>query len=123
MAEVFYKDDSYKIVGVIIEVFKTLGYGYQEKYYYRAIKLALLKAGFKVSEQLFTPLLFNGQSIGRYYLDFLINDLIVLEIKVSNQIYPRHIHQVLGYLKAKNLKLGIIAAFTKDGVIFKRVVN
>jgi len=47
MAEVFYKDDSYKIVGVIIEVFKTLGYGYQEKYYYRAIKLALLKAGLK----------------------------------------------------------------------------
>jgi len=123
MGEIYYKNDSYKIVGVTIRVFKELGYGYQEKYYYRAIKLALIEAGFSVVEQLLTPLVFNGKSIGRYYLDFLINNEIVLEIKVSNQVYPRHVRQVLGYLKANNLKLGIIAAFTKNGVVFQRVVN
>ena len=123
MVEIFHKDDSYKIVGIVMKVFKALGYGYQEKYYYRAIKIALQEADFKVAEQLLTPLLFNGVSIGRYYLDFLVNDLIVLEIKVSNEIYPRHIRQVLGYLTANKVKLGIIAAFTKNGVIFKRVVN
>ncbi len=123
MAEIFYKDESYKITGAVMNVFKALGYGYQEKYYYRAIKEAILSLGFKIKEQVFTPLLYNGKSIGNYYLDFLINDSIVLEIKVSNEIYPRHIKQVLGYLTAHNLKLGIIAAFTKNGVIFKRVVN
>lgn len=123
MVEIYYKDDSYKIVGMVIKVYKALGYGYQEKYYYRAIKLALIEAGFSVIEQLLTPLVFNGKPIGRYYLDFLINNKIVLEIKVSNQVYPRHVRQVLGYLKANNLKLGIIAAFTKNEVVFQRVVN
>ena len=123
MVEIFYKDDSYKIVGIIIKVFKDLGYGYQEKYYYRAIKEALIQAGFLVEEQVLTKLVYAGKSIGRYYLDFLVNKTIVLEIKVSNEIYPRHIKQVLGYLTANNLKLGIIAAFTKNGVVFKRVVN
>ncbi len=123
MVEIYHKDDSYKIVGIIIKVYKDLGYGYQEKYYYRAIKEALVQAGFVVEEQLLTKLAYAGKSIGRYYLDFLINKIIVLEIKVSNEIYPRHVKQVLGYLTANNLQLGIIAAFTKNGVIFKRVVN
>jgi GxxExxY protein len=54
MVEVYHKDESYKIVGVIIKVYKVLGYGYQEKYYYRAIKEALVQEGFKVQEQLLT---------------------------------------------------------------------
>lgn len=88
MGEIYFKDESYKIVGAVIKGFKELGYGYQEKYYYRAIKLALIDSGFSVAEQLLTPLAFKGESIGRYYLDFLINQAIVLEIKVSNQVYP-----------------------------------
>jgi GxxExxY protein len=123
MVDIYHKDDSYKIVGEVIKVYKALGYGYNEKYYYRAIKEALIKAGFNVQEQLLTALDYEGKSIGRYFLDFLINKVIVLEIKVANEIYPRHIKQALGYLSANKLKLGIIAAFTKNGVIFKRVVN
>jgi GxxExxY protein len=123
MTEVLFKDESYKIVGIIYKVYNELGFGYQEKYYYRPIKDELVQAGFLVKEQLLTPLLYNDKSIGRYFLDFLINGLIVLEIKVANQVYPRHIKQVLGYLKANNLKLGIIAVLNKDGVIIKRVLN
>jgi GxxExxY protein len=123
MTEVLFKDESYKIVGIIYKVYNELGFGYQEKYYYRPIKDELIQAGFSVKEQLLTPLLYNDKSIGRYFLDFLINGCIVLEIKVANQVYPRHIKQVLGYLKANNLKLGIIAVLNKDGVIIKRVLN
>ena len=123
MGDIYFKEESYKIVGIIIQVYNGLGYGYQEKYYYRAIKDALVSGGFQVAEQLLTRLEYNGKPIGRYYLDFLINRKIVLEIKVSNEVYVRHIKQVLGYLTANKLQLGIIAAFTKKGVIFKRVVN
>ena len=114
---------THQIIGVLYQVYNTIGYGYQEKYYYRAIKSDLLKLGFTVQEQLHTPLQYNNQNIGRYFLDFLVNDKIVLEIKVANQIYPQHIRQVLGYLKAHNLHVGLIAAFTKEGVIVKRVLS
>jgi len=48
---------------------------------------------------------------------------IVVELKVANEIYPQHIRQVYGYLKANNLKLGIVIVFSKNGVISKRIVN
>jgi GxxExxY protein len=123
MTEILFKEESYRIVGIIYKVYNDLGYGYQEKYYYRPIKDELMRSGFSVKEQLLTPLLYNDKSIGRYYLDFLINGCIILEIKVANQVYPRYVKQVLGYLKSNKIKLGIIAVLNKDGVIIKRVLN
>jgi len=123
MAELLYPELSYKIVGVLYDVYNELGFGYQEKYYYRAIKNRLLKEGLVVKEQLFANLVSDQKSIGRYFLDFLINDCIVLELKVANEAYPRHVKQVLGYLKANHLKLGILGVFSKESVIIKRVVN
>jgi GxxExxY protein len=118
-----YQNLSYAIIGVLFDVYNELGYGYQEKYYYRAVKNKLAEKGLVIKEQLLTPLTIGGKSIGRYYLDFLINGKVVLELKVANQIYPKHIKQVLGYLKANHLRVGIIGAFTKDGVLLKRVIN
>ena len=111
MDKLLYSDLSYLINGVVFETYNELGFGYQEKYYYRAIKNRLVEKGLKVQEQLVAPLVSAGKSIGRYYLDFLIDNKIVLELKVANQVYPKHLKQVLGYLKANNLKLGILAVF------------
>ena len=122
MAELLYPDISFGIVGSVYEAYNELGFGYQEKYYYRGVKIKLLAKGYLVKEQLFVPLTVDGKSVGRYFLDFLVNDVIVLEIKVANEVYPQHIKQVLGYLKANNLKLGIIAVISKNGVIIRRVV-
>ncbi len=117
---------SYIIIGILFEVYNELGFGYQEKYYYRSIKNKLLTRGLKVEEQLLSRILVENKIIGRYFLDFLVSDSkdkIVLEIKVANEVYPQHIRQVLGYLKNNNLKLGLVAAFSKHGVIVKRVIN
>jgi GxxExxY protein len=126
MAELVFKDESYEIVGAAIKVYNALGFGYQEKYYYRGLKKAFEDLDYIVTEQLFTPLVFEGKSIGRYYLDFLVektNCKIVVELKVANEVYPQHIRQVYGYLRANNLKLGIIIVFSKNGVLQKRIVN
>jgi GxxExxY protein len=123
MGELYFPKQSYLIVGILYDIYNELGFGYQEKYYYRAIKNRLIKAEFKVKEQLPTKLVSDGKIIDRYFLDFLIDDCIVLELKVAEMIYPRHIKQVIGYLKANNLNLGILAVFSKSGVIIKRVLN
>lgn len=85
--------------------------------------MAFQSKGFSVEQQLATKLQYNQKSIGRYYLDFLLNGVLVVELKVANDIYPRHIKQVLGYLKAQDLSLGILAAYTRNGVEIKRVIN
>jgi GxxExxY protein len=126
MAELIFPDESYEIVGAAMKVFNELGFGYQEKYYYRALKLAFLALGYKVTEQLWTALTFEGKSVGGYYLDFLLEkDLakIIVELKIANAIYVRHIRQIFGYLKANDIKLGIIIVFSTNGVLHKRIVN
>jgi GxxExxY protein len=126
MAKLIYPKESYKIVGAAMKVFNELGFGYQEKYYYRALKAAFILLGFKVSEQMLCPLEYAEKSIGRYYLDFLLEKgaaKIVVEIKIANAIYNQSIRQVYGYLKANNLKLGILIVYSKNGVLTKRIVN
>lgn len=112
-----------KIIGALYQVYNEMGFGYQEKYYYRAIKNALQALGFKVSEQLLAKIVVADKIIGRYFLDFLVDEKVVLEIKVADRVYNQHIRQVLAYLKSNNLKVGIIGVFSPRGMIIKRVVN
>lgn len=126
MADLIFPKESYEIVGAAIKVYNELGFGYQEKYYYRGFKNALINAGFKVTEQLLSALTCAGKSIGRYYLDFLAEKneaKIVVELKVANAVYPQHIRQVYGYLRANGLKLGLVIVFSKNGILSKRIAN
>lgn len=66
---------------------------------------------------------FSDQIIGRYYLDFLIEDKIILELKTVDEIKGKNLKQVLDYLKAKKLKLGIIANFRTSSLKYKRILN
>jgi len=121
--DIVHAELAYRINGLLFNVFKSLGFGYQEKYYQRAVAEALSRADIKFSEQVYVLLTYLGKPIGRYFLDFLIEDLIVLEIKKGSYFEKQNIEQVLGYLKSKNLQLGLIANFTKNGVRVKRIVN
>lgn len=115
-----------KIIKVLYDVYNELGFGYQEKYYYRAIKLKLLASGLKVEEQLLTKILVEGKIIGRYFLDFLVSDgknAVVVELKIADDAYPQHIRQVLGYLKANDLRIGLLAVYTTQKVKIKRIIN
>jgi len=121
--DLIYKGLTYKINGILFEVFNKLGYGYQEKYYQRAIASLLKKENISFEEQFSAPITFNGNKIGRYFLDFLIDNKIILEIKKSENFQKNNIEQIYAYLKAFNLKLGILANFTKNGVKIKRIAN
>jgi len=120
---IIYRDLSYKIVGILFDVFNTLGYGYQEKYYQKAIAEGLRTLNINFQEQLSFKLTYNDKIIGRYYLDFLVDDKIILEIKKGNYFSKSNIEQIKGYLKTSNLKLGILANFTSTGIKYKRILN
>ncbi|MEK9150725.1 MAG: GxxExxY protein [Patescibacteria group bacterium] len=121
--DLIYPELSYQIIGILFEVFKQLGSGYQEKYYQRAIALEFKKCGLKFQEQVLLPLRYKEIKIGNYFSDFIIENKIVLEIKKDKNFSRKNIEQVMAYLTAYNLKLGIIANFTKEGLKFKRIIN
>ena len=121
--KVIYPELSYKIIGIIFEVYNDLGYGYQEKYYQRAIAKLFRRIDIEFREQVRIPLKFQNDKIGNYFLDFLIENKIVLEIKRGNRFSKRDIQQIYAYLKASRLKLGILINFTSKGVKFKRILN
>ena len=121
--DLIYPELSYEIVGILFEAYNELGCGYQEKYYQKAVAELLKKRNLSFKEQVFTPIKFQEGKIGNYFLDFLIEEKIVLEIKRGEVFKRSNIQQVCAYLKAAQKKLGIIANFTKKGIKYRRIVN
>lgn len=121
--KIIYKELSFKIIGVLFDVFNDLGYGYQEKYYQKALEVAFEKSGIRFKSQCPYKICYKGEIIGEYFVDFIIEDKVVLEIKRGNYFSRKNFEQVTAYLKATNLKLAILANFTVAGVKYKRVLN
>jgi len=114
---------SYRIVGILFEVWNEIGYSHKEKYIEKAIAKSLIDNKIPFEEQLKVDLTFNGDKIGAYFLDFLIDNKIILELKKKDFFSKNDINQVYTYLKSTGLKLGIIAHFTSKGVRFRRILN
>lgn len=121
--DLIYPDLSYKIIGVAYKVFNELSWGQKEVYYQRAFALELNESGINFQREKSVNLNYQKQKIGKYILDFIIDDKIVVELKVRPKFGYIHIHQVLSYLKNTGLKLAIIIYFTKEGVKYRRIIN
>ncbi|MCX5750614.1 MAG: GxxExxY protein [Candidatus Saganbacteria bacterium] len=123
MAELLHKELSYQVVGILYKVYNALGSGLQEKYYQKAIARILKNEGICYLEQVRAELEVDDLIIGRYYLDFVIDNKIVLEIKSKSFFSTRDVRQVLGYLKRSGIELGILAAFSSEGLKVKRILR
>lgn len=121
--DVIYADLSYKIVGGAFNVYNALGYGHPEKSYQKALAIEFLRQDLTIQEQVYAPLVYREKVVGKYFLDFLIDDKIVVEIKRGDKFTKQQFDQVLEYLRVSKLKLAILICFGREGVIFKRVVN
>ena len=121
--KVIYPELSYLLMGILFEVHNKLGTKYQEKHYQKAVSVALKANGLQLQEQKPIKLVYKDAPIGIYYMDFLIEDKIILEIKRKEYFSKNNIQQVYGYLKTAGLRLGILANLTSKGLQFKRIVN
>ena len=121
--DLLYPELSYKILGSAFRVWSGVGFGHKEAFYQKALAQDFRTSGIMFHEQLPAKLSYQGKIIGLYYFDFLVEDKIVVELKVRNFFTKKDIQQVYGYLKAKNLQLGIIIHFTQTGVKSKRIIN
>lgn len=121
--DLIYPDLSYQIIGILFDVFLNLGYGYKENQYHKGVEVGFTNAGIDYKKELPVKITYKNRFITTIYLDFLIKEKVILEIKQGDRFNKKDIEQVFNYLKATDLKLGILARFTRSGVKFKRIVN
>lgn len=118
-----YPDLSYQIVGSAYEVFNQLGPGLREKIYENAIALEFGKRGIKFRRQFYVPVRYADERVGSYFLDFLVDEKIVVELKLGDHFSRQEIQQVGEYLRKLGFLLALIIKFTSNGVRQKRVLH
>ena len=121
--EILYRDLSYKIVGLAMEVHRKLGYGFLEKVYENALMILLEREGIKARQQMPTRVSFEGRVVGYYVADIIAEDLVILEIKAAENLSEGHRAQTLNYLKATGLRLAILLNFGKEKLQYERLIN
>ena len=121
--ELIHGDLSYKIIGIMYNIYNTIGPGFQEKYYQRAVSQMLTKEKIPSLEQVKADFYLDGQKIGKYYLDFVVDNRIVVELKSKNLFSRRDIKQVLGYLKKTGIEVGLLVGFSTEHLKIKRIIR
>ena len=121
--KVIFPELSYQVIGAAFHVFNELGWGLTEKDYQKALAHECTEAKIRFRREVYIPLEYKSVNIGRYFADFIIEDKLLLEIKVVAQLGYAHAKQVLRYLKNAKIKLGILVYITKEGAKYRRILN
>ena len=100
-----------KILGAFFQVYKELGYGFSEKVYENALALLLRELGLKVEQQVPIKVYFQGQIVGEYIADLIVNGVVLLELKAVRNLIEQHSAQTLNYLKATEIEVGLLLNF------------
>jgi len=115
-------DITYQIRGAIFEVNKVLGSGFLEKVYEKALMIELRGRGLSVENQVPLKVSYKEQIVGEYFADLLVEDRVIVEIKSVANLLKEHQAQVLNYLKATGISVGLMVNFTRDKAEIKRMV-
>jgi len=111
-----YKELSYKIIGIAMEVHRELGPSFLEKVYENSMMLLLKEKGIEAKQQYPTPVHFKGTKIGEYFADILVDDKVILELKTVDKITNLFRAKAIHYLKATEKKLAIIINFKSESL-------
>ena len=120
--DIVYKDLSYKIIDLALEVHNELGCGFLEKVYENAMMILLERERIPARQQAPTDVYFQDRVVGQYFADILVDNKLILELKTVDAIGNVHKAQVLNYLRATGLKLGLILNFAKPRFEYRRLV-
>ncbi|MBI3271860.1 MAG: GxxExxY protein [Planctomycetes bacterium] len=122
--ELLHADKTGAIRQTAFEVHCFFGSGFMEKVYENALKDRLCKKGFKVEQQKSIEVRDqDGSVVGEYLADLLVDDLIVVEIKAASKLAPENTAQLLNYLKATGLEVGVLINFGTSKLEFRRFVR
>jgi len=99
------------IIGVFYDVYNELGYGFLESVYRNSLQLALIAKSLQVQTEVGVPVFFRGKNVGDFRADIVVHGCVLLELKTAEAISIAHEAQLLNYLRATNLEVGLILNF------------
>ncbi len=118
-----FNETTEKIIGCAYRVGNTLGVGFLEKVYENALKIELTNEGFKVVQQYPIKVTYDGQLVGEFVADLLVDEEVIVEIKAVNRWDDIFMAQCLNYLRATGLEACLLINFGKPRVEIKRIIN
>lgn len=121
--ELKYSDITKKIIGAAMKVHSTLGNGFQEVIYQRALEIEMQKYDLSFSREFCMPIYYDGLLIGQRRVDFLVEEIISVELKAREVLEAVHYAQAKNYLEAYNLEVGLLLNFGARSLEYKRLEN
>ena len=118
-----YSELTSKIIGCAMSVHKTLGNGFQEVIYQRALAIEMDLAGIEFKREFEMPIIYRNQQIGTRRVDFFVDNKVSVEIKAISVLDNSHFAQAINYLEAYNLEIGLLINFGETSLKFKRLEN
>ena len=100
-----------EILRGFFHVYNVLGYGFLEKVYENALKRHLERRGFSVFQQQAIRVFFEGETVGVYFADLIVEDKVIVEVKTAESIADAHVHQLKNYLRATPVEVGLLLNF------------
>ena len=111
------------IINAFFHVYNALGFGFLEKVYRNALIHELKKRGYQVESEVKIKIYYDGVFVGEYIADIIVNGLVILELKSASAIAPEHEAQLLNYLRAANIEVGLILNFGPKPEIKRKVFD
>jgi len=123
MDELIHRELSEDIIGGAMKVLNTLKPGLDEKLYENALRIELVKRGHRIDQQKSFPVFYEGQLIGTFVPDLIVDDLVIVDPKIASDFTDTHIAQMTGYLAITRIQLALLLNFKFARLGWKRVVR
>lgn len=116
-----YKDLTSTIISCFYKVYNNLGYGFLERVYENALKIELESKGLSVEKQKPISVYYNEHLVGEYFADLIVENKVILELKAAEALCEEHEHQLINYLKATDIEVGLLLNFGKKPQIARKI--
>lgn len=118
-----YNELTRSVIGCAMEVHRTLGPGFQEVIYQRSLAVEMERTGLVFARELEMPLFYKGVAVGSRRVDFLVGDNVLIELKALHELTETHFAQLINYLEAYRLEVGLLLNFGERSLRFKRFIK
>lgn len=123
MEEYKYKEITGRVIGAAMQVHKVLGNGFQEVIYQRALQIEMPYFDLSFKYEFDMPIFYRNEQIGTRRVDFLVEDVVSLEIKAIIKLEDVHLAQAINYLEAYHIEVGLLINFGSKSLEIKRLIN
>ena len=121
MEEYLHKELTSNVIHAFYKVYNTLGYGFLEKVYENAMRIELTRMNIPVEQQKNIKVYYESEQVGDYFADILVHELVIVELKAAENICEEHEAQLLNYLKATDIEVGLLLNFGKKAEVKRKI--